>query len=284
MLRLGLAPHRLWPTRDSELDDVLQTAREAERLGFDHVIAGSHVLRTDQGSTFDTLLLLGAIGGATERIRLVTSVLIAPLHQPVMLAHQAATLDVLTRGRFVLGVGVGWDATEFAALEAPFAQRGRRTDAALATLRRLWRGEDTELSLGVAPRTAGGPPLWVGGTSDAALRRALRHADAWHGSVETAQLPELRGRIAALADEVGRDPATLGLTTVFFLVPPGVPVAVPAPAPLLGGPEPSTASVAEELGRLAEAGVESCSVWLPVPAEAMPDAMGWLADAAKSVS
>jgi alkanesulfonate monooxygenase SsuD/methylene tetrahydromethanopterin reductase-like flavin-dependent oxidoreductase (luciferase family) len=90
MLGLGVAPHRLRPARDGELDDVLATAREAERLGFDHVIADSHLLRTDQGSTLDPLLLLAAIGGATERIRLATSVLITPLYQPVVPAHRWA--------------------------------------------------------------------------------------------------------------------------------------------------------------------------------------------------
>ncbi|MFJ8781389.1 LLM class flavin-dependent oxidoreductase [Streptomyces sp. NPDC102476] len=154
-MRLGVAPHRLWPAHEDELDGVLQTARHAEELGFDHLIASSHLLAGAVGVTPDPLVLLSAVAGATTRIRLVTSVLILPLYQPVAVAHQTATLDRLSGGRFTLGVGTGWDTAEFAAAGVPFSGRGRRADEQLETVRKLWRDE-AEVRLGVRPRTPGG--------------------------------------------------------------------------------------------------------------------------------
>lgn len=279
-MRLGVAPHRLWPAHEDELDDVLQTARTAEELGFDHLIASSHLLAGAVGVTPDPLVLLSAVAGATTRIGLVTSVLILPLYNPVVVAHQTATLDRLSGGRFTLGVGTGWDTAEFDAAGVPFAGRGRRADEQLDVVRKLWRGE-ADVRLGVRPRTPAGPPVWVGGHSDAALRRALRYGDAWHGSgLDAAGLAEVRGRLAELGEEAGRDPATpLQLTAGQMLVPPGFEAAVrpPGRSPL-GGAEPSAERVREELGQLAEAGLTSCSLWLPVATEALPDALGWVAE------
>ena len=279
-MRLGVAPHRLWPAHEDELDGVLETARAAEELGFDHLIASSHLLAGEVGVTPDPLVLLSAVAGATTRIRLVTSVLILPLYQPVVVAHQTATLDRLSGGRFTLGVGTGWDTAEFAAAGVPFAGRGRRADEQLDTVRKLWRDE-TEVRLGVRPRTPGGPPVWVGGHSDAALRRALRYGDAWHGSgLDAAGVAEVRGRLAELGEKAGRDPANvLELTEGLMLVPPGFEAAVQPPGRRpLGGARPTAGRVREELGRLAEAGLTACSLWLPVATEALPDALGWVAE------
>ncbi|WP_327318520.1 LLM class flavin-dependent oxidoreductase [Streptomyces sp. NBC_01235] len=274
-MRIGVAPHRLWPAREDELDDVLDLARQAEVLGFDHVFASSHVVAGDLGVTPDPLVLLSAVAGATRRIGLLTSVLILPLYNPVVLAHQASTLDRLSGGRFTLGVGTGWDAAEFAAVGVPFAGRGRRTDEHLAAVRELWHGG----RLGVRPRTQGGPPLWIGGQSDAALRRALRFGDAWHGSgVDAEALAGVRDRLAALGEGEGRDPGTLELTAGLFLVPPGLTPAVQAPGRPLGGTDATAESVREELGRLAEAGLAAASLWLPVATEALPDALRWVAE------
>ncbi|MET7687380.1 TIGR03619 family F420-dependent LLM class oxidoreductase [Streptomyces sp. NPDC005483] len=280
-MRLGVAPHRLWPAHEAELDGVLETARTAEELGFDHLIASSHLLAGAVGVTPDPLVLLSAVAGATTRIGLVTSVLILPLYNPVVVAHQAATLDRLSGGRFTLGVGTGWDIAEFDAAGVPFARRGRRADEQLDVVRKLWRGEDDEVRLGVRPRTPQGPPVWVGGHSDAALRRALRYGDAWHGSgLDAAGLAEVRGRLAVLGEESGRDPATpLELTAGQVLVPPGFEAAVRLPGRRpLGGAEASAERVREELGQLADAGLTACSLWLPVATEALPDALGWVAE------
>ncbi|MDI2131072.1 LLM class flavin-dependent oxidoreductase [Yinghuangia seranimata] len=282
-LRLGVAPHRLWADGERELDGVLEAAVFAEELGFDHVIASSHVLETEVGVTPDPLVTLSAIAGATTRIGVVTSVLILPLYNPVVLAHQTATLDRLSRGRFTLGVGTGWDRAEFDAVGVPFDGRGARADAHLARLRTLWRGEDPGLRLGVAPRTPGGPKVWVGGHSDAALRRAVRHGDAWHGSaVEPAALAQVRGRLAELADahaeRDGRAPSPTALTAGGFVVPPGFTAVGRAPGHLLGGERATALSILDELAELAETGLSSYSLWLPVPTPQLHDAMAWLAD------
>jgi hypothetical protein len=99
-MRIGVAPHRLWPDQETELDAVLQTAVKAEELGFDHVFASGHVVAGEVGVTPDPLILLAAIAGATRRIGLVTSVLVLPLYNPVVVAHQTATLDRLSGGPF----------------------------------------------------------------------------------------------------------------------------------------------------------------------------------------
>jgi probable F420-dependent oxidoreductase len=279
-MRLGVAPHRLWPAHEDELDGVLEIARTAEELGFDHLIASSHLLAGAVGVTPDPLVLLSAVAGATTRIGLVTSVLILPLYNPVVVAHQTATLDRLSGGRFTLGVGTGWDTAEFEAAGVPFAGRGRRADEQLDAVRKLWRDE-AEVRLGVRPRTPGGPPVWVGGHSDAALRRALRYGDAWHGSgLDAAGLTEVRARLVELGEEAGRDPATpLELTAGLMLVPPGFEAVVQPPGRHpLGGADPSAERVREELRRLADAGLTACSLWLPVATEALTDALGWVAE------
>ncbi|WP_329336247.1 TIGR03619 family F420-dependent LLM class oxidoreductase [Streptomyces sp. NBC_01352] len=281
-MRIGVAPHRLWPAGEDELDGVLETARTAEDLGFDHVIASSHLLAGDLGVTPDPLVLLSAVAGATTRIGLVTSVLILPLYNPAVIAHQSATLDRLSGGRFTLGVGTGWDAEEFAAAGVAFAGRGRRADEQLAVIRGLWRGGEGQPRLGVRPRADGGPGVWVGGHSDGALRRALRYGDAWHGSgLDAAGLTEVRDRLAVLGEEAGRDPAMppLELTAGHFLLPPGFAAAVTPPGRRpLGGADATAESVREELGQLADAGLTACSLWLPVATEALPDALAWVAD------
>ncbi|MEU0413825.1 TIGR03619 family F420-dependent LLM class oxidoreductase [Streptomyces griseorubiginosus] len=264
---------------EDEIDGVLETDRTAEELGFDHVIASSHLPAGAAGGvTPDPVVLLSAVAGATSRIGLVTSVLILPLYHPVVVAHRAATLDRLSGGRLTLGVGTGWDTAEFDAAGVPFAGRGRRADEQLEVVRALWRDE-AEVRLGVRPRRPGGPPVWVGGHSDAALRRALRYGDAWHGfGTDAAELAEVRGRLAVLGEEAGRVPAIpLELTAGLALVPPGFEAAVRPPGRPLGGAEPSAERVREELGELAETGLTACSLWLPVATEALPDALGWVA-------
>ncbi|MFG2372733.1 LLM class flavin-dependent oxidoreductase [Streptomyces sp. NPDC048504] len=97
-MRIGVAPHRLWPDGEGELDEVIQTAVKAEELGLDHVFASGHAVAGDLGVTPDPLVLLAAVAGATRRIGLVTSILVLPLYNPLLLAHQTATLDRLSGG------------------------------------------------------------------------------------------------------------------------------------------------------------------------------------------
>jgi probable F420-dependent oxidoreductase len=233
-------------------------------------------------------VLLSAAAGATRRVRLLTSILVLPYHDPVLLANQTASLDVLSGGRFVLGVGAGWNTAEFDALGVPASERGARTDEHLEVLRELWRGAAVTFDgrftrlygarIGTAPRTPGGPPVWVGGSSDAALRRALRRGAGWHGTgLSPHDARDVRGRLEALADGGDRDPATLELSTVAFLAPPGLPGGVPGWGHPLGGEAATAESVADELGRLGEEGISFVSLWLAVDGPAVEEAMAWVA-------
>jgi probable F420-dependent oxidoreductase len=286
-MRLGVSLEPLGPGATGQ--DVLRAARAAERMGFDSVLMSHHFLANPAGSALDPLVLLSAVAGATERIGLATSVLVLPYHHPVLLANQAASLDVVSGGRFVLAIGAGWNQREFDALGVPLTERGARTDEYLAAMRVLWNQDPASfeghftsfsaVSLGAPQHTPGGPPIWVGGDSDAALRRALRYAQAWHGSGVTAQgAKEVRHRVARIGDEVGRDPATLELTSVQFLSPPGLPAAGPSWSHQLGGTSPSAESVVDELGRLQEAGISLSSLWMAVAAPAVLDAFAWVAE------
>ena len=164
----------------------------------------------------DPLLALTFAAAHSQRITLATGILLLPEHNPLLVAKQAATLDVLSGGRFALGVGVGWSAEEFAALGVPFARRGARTDEYVAAIRQVWtksvatfRGEFTHFeSVRVNPRPVRdrAVPVIVGGTTDASLRRMAAIGDGWYGfSVPSAEIPD---RIAVLTEQcrrAGRD-------------------------------------------------------------------------------
>ena len=161
-----------------------QWAQVVEGLGYDLLMVSDHITITPDVAEqypapfFEPFTTLSWLAGITERVRLGTTVLIAPYRHPLLVARMAANLDQLSGGRLVLGVGVGWASQEFAALGADFPERGRQTDHVLAELRRAWAD--------AADFGAGDIPLWVGGRSAAAMRRAVRFGDAWH---------PLRGRL-----------------------------------------------------------------------------------------
>jgi len=166
-------------------------ARLAEAAGFDFVAAGEHLYRDERpGPTQLALTALAAAAGATERVRLLSSIIITPLHHPVMLAKQSAVVDQISGGRLTLGLGVGGEFPgEFRALGIPLNERGPRTDEAIRIMRALWSGgpashagraftfEDVTLNPG--PLQKGGPPIWVGGRTEAAMQRAARSGDGW---------------------------------------------------------------------------------------------------------
>lgn len=284
-LGISLEPMK-WSPQDGDL--ILRAARKAESLGFGYALMSGHLLENQLGAALDPLVMLAAVAGATTSLRIASSVAVAPYYPPVLLANQAAALDVLSRGRFALAVGAGWSPAEFAAVGVPVSERGTRTDEALRVLRELWSGRPVTMEgrfgslrgavSGVPPATPGGPPLWVGGASDAALLRALRHADGWHGGAsDHRKVLEVKARLDRLGERAGRDPATLDLTTVCFLVPPGFAPQRPVPGRPLGGPEPSAERLVEELGLLGQAGISLCSLWMPLSGEQLSDALEWLA-------
>ncbi|MER7754429.1 TIGR03619 family F420-dependent LLM class oxidoreductase [Kitasatospora sp. NPDC097643] len=294
-LRLGVSLQPRWPLDDGTA--VLRAARRAEELGFDHVAVGNRLLDSGFGLDTDPLVLLSAVAAVTTRLRLLTSVLVAPYYPAPVLANQAATLDVVSGGRLILGVGTGWNPAEFEAVGVPVRERGARTDDHLAASRALWAqrpadfdGPFTRLRgarLGVPPVTPGGPPVWVGGHSDAALRRVLRLGDGWYGTgVDADQVRDVRRRLRELAADGAASTGDAGaagaaerltLAAAAFLTPPGVPAVTEPPGRPLGGAAPSAASVADELGRLGEAGLAACTLWLPVAAGHVEEAMEWIA-------
>src|SRR5919199_781452 len=208
-------------------DRLVMVAREAETQGFHSVWVPDHVLRVF-GPILDPLSVLSFVAGVTQRVGLGTNVLIVPYRHPLILANEAASLDALSGGRFVLGVGAGWNEEEFSALGISARERGRRTDEALEAMRRLWAGGPATYqgryysfagaTLGTSPQTEGGPPILVGGYSDAALRRAVRFGEKWGGFMDSpGRIRQVRERLKRLAEEAGRDPGELQIVTTFRL-------------------------------------------------------------------
>ncbi|OXM67783.1 LLM class flavin-dependent oxidoreductase [Amycolatopsis vastitatis] len=153
-------------------------AQTVEGLGFDLLMVSDHVTITPDVAEqypapfYEPFTTLSWLAGVTRRVRLGTTVLVVPYRHPLLVARMAANLDALSGGRFVLGAGIGWAKQEFDALGVPFEQRGKLTTEYLRTIRTAWAGHDDY--------RAGPIPLWIGGHSDAGLRRALELADAWH--------------------------------------------------------------------------------------------------------
>jgi probable F420-dependent oxidoreductase len=201
------------------IDDVqaiVRLAIQAEELGFDSVWASDHIFnvsyvfeRIGDKPYYDPLTILSYVAAVTTRIRLGTSVLVLPYHHPMRLAKAAATLDVLSGGRVILGVGVGVIEQEFNALGSRYAERGAITDEAIAIMQALWTqvvpSHDGRLyrfsGMPFAPKPMQKPhiPIVIGGVSLAAIRRAARVGNGWH---PMAMPPEvLRERMRYLAEQ-----------------------------------------------------------------------------------
>jgi alkanesulfonate monooxygenase SsuD/methylene tetrahydromethanopterin reductase-like flavin-dependent oxidoreductase (luciferase family) len=200
-VRLGVNIPNFGPGTDP---GVLRAwAQTSEGLGYDLLMVSDHVAVTPDVAAqypapfYEPFTALSWLAGVTTRVRLGTTVLIVPYRHPLLTARMAANLADLSGGRLVLGVGVGWAKEEFTALGVPFERRGVLTDEYLTTIRAAWADE--------RDYRAGPVPLWIGGGSDAALRRAVRLGDAWHPL--RFELPWLRDavtRLKAYADAAGR--------------------------------------------------------------------------------
>jgi alkanesulfonate monooxygenase SsuD/methylene tetrahydromethanopterin reductase-like flavin-dependent oxidoreductase (luciferase family) len=167
-------------------------AQEAERLGFDSVWLSEHHFFSD-GYTPSPLVLAAALAARTERIAIGTGVLLAPLHNPVRLAEDAATVQLLSQGRLVLGIAQGWKRDEFEGLGLPYERRHVRFEEAVRVVRAAW-GDGP-----VTPKPTPQPPLWVGGMSEPAVRRAARVGECYLAS--WASVDEFRRRIEWARDE-----------------------------------------------------------------------------------
>jgi probable F420-dependent oxidoreductase len=220
-------------------DGITSIAQHGERLGFvsatiaDHIVfptavaskypydpSGNH---PSTGDAIEPMSLMAFAAGRTSTLRFITSVLILPHRNPVLAAKMIASIDVLSQGRVTLGIGVGWLREEFEALGSPeFDRRGAVTDEYLAIFKKLWSPGPVEhqgtyysfaaLRCEPLPVQKPHPPIWVGGHSNAALRRTARFADGWHplGTVATAELrpPEFSGMLDDLkrmTEAEGRD-------------------------------------------------------------------------------
>jgi probable F420-dependent oxidoreductase len=177
-------------------ETLARSAELAEALGYHLVMISDHVAITPDVQArypapfYDPFTALAWLAGLTRRVELGTTVIIVPYRHPLLTARLAANVDRLSGGRFILGVGVGWARQEFDALGVPFHTRGAMTDDYLGAIKAAWASDVASYEgrfasfrdAGTAPRPlrAPHPPIWVGGASDGALRRAVRHGDAWH--------------------------------------------------------------------------------------------------------
>ncbi len=210
------------------LDDIAAEAREAESLGYQFITTGEHVFF--HGPTGNGLISLAAAAGATEHIKLMSSITLVPLYPPALLAKQVAALDMVSNGRFNLGVGVGGEyAKEFEACGVPVNERGARTNEALHVMQRLWTednvsfdGKFTKLSgltLQPKPPQKPYPPIWISGRSDAAMRRAAQYGNGWLPYMYTPEkLSESVKTIDGYANELGREDSVKPGLFIFFAV------------------------------------------------------------------
>jgi alkanesulfonate monooxygenase SsuD/methylene tetrahydromethanopterin reductase-like flavin-dependent oxidoreductase (luciferase family) len=212
----------LLPTRESVMQGrpaagpLLKLAERAEELGYDSIWIGDSLLDRPR---HEPLVMLAGVAGRTKRVLLGTGVLLPALRNPVQLAHQVATLDQISEGRIILGIGISPDQpgthAEFAAVGVPFEKRVGRVLECMQLCRALWTGEPVTWEgrwrlenavIGPVPHRKGGPPIWMGGNTPGAMQRAARYFDGWFPIWPS---PELFGRqwreVLAMRREAGRD-------------------------------------------------------------------------------
>ena len=238
-MKFGIVPINLREFTDPDV--VLPFVQRAEALGYESVWTAEHVvIPTSYASVYpynpdgklpfkpnapiiDPLVALTFIAAATTRLRLGTGVNILPQASPLYLAKWASSIDHLSRGRLMLGLGVGWLREEFEAIGVSFARRGRRADEYLEALKAVWTGENVEyrgefvdwhgFSMRPTPAQQGGVPLVIGGVTSPAIRRTVKYGDGWY--VIGKDLDEYRAHVRALHEECarqGRDPVEIELT------------------------------------------------------------------------
>jgi len=192
---------------------IRRHAELAEDLGLDDVWVSEHIIVPKDSpyppspNFWDPVLTLTWAAACTQRVKLGTSVLVLPMRHPLPLAKELATLQNLSQGRLILGAGVGWMEAEFNALGVPFRERGRRMDEGIAMMKAVWSEDPVTFptrwipaeikQMRMQPLPCAPIPIWIGGSSDAAIARALR-LDGWHGSrVDPTQAPAMVQRLRA---------------------------------------------------------------------------------------
>jgi alkanesulfonate monooxygenase len=226
-------------SRTATLADMGAYLRRAEDLGFDVAVSIDHLLLTPPAyacTWLEPLALLSALAGVTRTIKLGTMVLVLPLRNPVYFAKEWATFDLLSGGRSVLGIGVGWHEEEFALMGVPYRERGRRMEECIEIVRALWAGDDVtyagkffsfrSLTIDPKPLQKPHPPIWIGGGTqpsekvyqqtvtniDPVLRRIAKYADVWvpHSSSTPDMVKADWAKVQRFARELGRDPRAIG--------------------------------------------------------------------------
>lgn len=215
--------------------------RTAEDLGFERLTLVDHILGakdardtpwavhyTIQYGFHEPMTLFAWIAGFTEKIRLVTANIVLPQRQTELVAKQAAEIDILTGGRLVLGIGVGWSSSEYKALGMDFSNRGARIEEQVELLRRLWCDELVEFQgqwhqisdMGMNPRPIQRPiPIWFGAMADVAIRRAARIGDGWLMSPRATPDDDMKRKVEIFretARTTGRNPDDLGIDATVF--------------------------------------------------------------------
>jgi alkanesulfonate monooxygenase SsuD/methylene tetrahydromethanopterin reductase-like flavin-dependent oxidoreductase (luciferase family) len=221
-LRIGY----LLPTRESVMEGrpdgepLLKLAERAEELGYDSVWVGDSLLARPR---HEPITLLAGVAGRTKRVKLGTAVLLPALRNPVLLAHQVATLDQVSSGRVILGIGIASDVpsirAEFRAAGVPFEKRVGTMMEGMRLCKAFWSGKPVDWDgrwhvekgvIGPTPYQPGGPPIWGGGSAPKALERAAHHFDGWFpGGPDARRWGEQWRQVQALARDAGRNPDTL---------------------------------------------------------------------------
>ncbi len=225
----------------ADAEGVAEVARAAEELGYESVWVGEHPVLIDphaapsplppRSELLDPVAVLAYAAAQTTTVKLGTGIVILPLRNPVILAKQLASVDVLSKGRLLVGVGVGYVPGEYEAIGVPFGTRGRRADDYIDAMRSLWDDDDPQFSGEFAafsgvqsrPRPASPRlPVYASGMSTAALRRAVARADGWYGFFQDIDSTKRSlDELARLAGEVER-PAVLGDLDITVTPPAGV--------------------------------------------------------------
>jgi len=225
--------------KTASLDTMGRYLRRAEDLRFECAVTIDHLLLTPPAyacTWLEPVALLAALAGVTRTIRLGTMVLVLPLRNPVYFAKEWATLDLLSGGRSILGIGVGWHEEEFALMGVPHRERGPRMNEAIEVLKALWAGDRVsyegkfyrfrDLTIDPKPAQTPHPPIWIGGGTqpseriyaqtvpniDPVLRRIAKYADVWvpHSSATPGMVKDDWAKVQRFAREAGRDPGRIG--------------------------------------------------------------------------
>ena len=221
--------------RDVRWPELAGMARAAEEVGFDSLWLGDHLLYRNDGrperGPWDAWTTLAALAASTEHVRLGPLVACSAFHPPGIIARMAASIDEVSRGRFVLGIGAGWNETEFRAFGVPFEERASRFEEAFTVIRRLLAGERVTFvgrfarveDAVLLPEPARRVPMMIGSTGDRVLRAALPHVDAWNTWYTAyGNTPEgfavLNDRVTRLAGEVGRPESEIARSACALVV------------------------------------------------------------------